>query len=113
MIKGTFRFGGEIIEVVIDNNNLLFHDTHSQMTTTVDGLRLSKAGVIKEFPDLKDNKEWKKIAVKRLKEHVKKITGEINKLNYVKGELNKHGYEPLYYQRGGHRPKKWNKVYGI
>ncbi|MFW6225586.1 MAG: hypothetical protein ACOC3V_01340 [bacterium] len=112
MIKGTFRFGGDIVEVVVDKNNLLFHDTHSQMTTSLEGLKLSKAGVLKEFPDLKDNKEWKKIAIDRLKNHIKNIESEINKLEYVKKELKKHGYEPLYYQRGGHRPKKWNKDYG-
>jgi len=113
MIKGTFKFGGDIVEVIVDNTNLLFHDTHSQMTTSLEGLRLSKAGVLTEFPDLKDVKDWKKIALKRLKEYIKKMKSEKEKLEYVKKELSKHGYEPLYYQKGGYRPIKWDKDYGI
>lgn len=112
MIKATFRIGGEVTEVIVDWNNIMFHDTHSQMTTSIEGLRFSKAGVLKEHPDLKDNIDWKKIAAERLKEHIKKMNNEVEKINYVKKELVKHGYKPLYYQRGGFRPKKWNKEHG-
>jgi hypothetical protein len=33
------------------------------MITTIDGLRLNKGGVIKEFPDLKDRKDWRTEAI--------------------------------------------------
>lgn len=107
MWKGTFKIGGEVIEVVIKGNELYFYDTSSRMTTTLEGLKISKAGVLIEFPDLKDDKEWKAKAVERFKEHLKTIKIEEEKLNYVKDELIKHGYEPLFKQRGGHRPKKF------
>ena len=107
MWKGTFKIGGEVIEVVVDKNQLLFYDTSSQMTTTLEGLKLSKAGVLIEFPDLDGDKEWKIKAIKRLKEHIKKIEMEEDKLIYVKDELIKHGYIPLYKQRAGHRPRRF------
>jgi len=75
------------------------------MTTTLEGLKFSKAGVLIEFPDLKNNKEWKEIAINRLKEHIKSIPIEEHKLNYVKAELIKHGYVPMFKQRAGFRPK--------
>lgn len=107
MIKATFRYGGEVIEIIIDRNNVLFYDTSSQMTTSIEGLKLSKAGVIKEFPDLKDETNWKEKATKRFKDHIKSFKSEIEKIYYIKEELKKHGYEPMTYQRGGHRPRKF------
>jgi hypothetical protein len=85
----------------------MFQDVGTGMITSVEGLRLSKAGVLKEHPDLKDNPDWKKIAINRLKDHVKSFKNEMNKLNYVKDELNKFGYDALFYQRAGFRPKKF------
>jgi len=107
MIKTTFRSGGDIIEVIIKGNELLFYNTHSQMTTTIEGLKLSKAGVIKEFPDLENDEEWKKKGLERFKEHFKKIKGETKKMLYIKDELKKYGYVPLFYQRAGHRQQKF------
>jgi len=107
MIISVFELGGDQVEVIVDSNNIMFRDTSSGTTTTIHGLRLNKPGVIKEHPDLKDDDDWKKKAIERLKEHVKKFPSEIQKVNYIKDELSKHGYKPLYFQRAGHRPKKF------
>ncbi len=79
----------------------------SGQITTLEGLRFSKVGVLKEFPDLKDNPDWKIKAINRLKEHMKNKKTEMEKMLYVKEELNKFGYECLFYQRAGHRQKKF------
>lgn len=105
MIKGTFQIGPDIIEVIIDAGNTMFRDTSSGTTTTIHGLKLSKTGVIKEHPDLKDDNEWKKKSIDRLKEHIKKLKTEDKKINYIKDELSKHGYTPMFKQKGGFRPK--------
>lgn len=107
MILGTFQIGSEMIEVIIDGGNTMFRDTASGTTTTIHGLKLSKQGVIKEHPDLKDDEEWKVKAIDRLKEHIKKLKTETKKINYIKDELIKHGYEPMFFQRAGHRPQKF------
>ena len=107
MIQISFRYGGEIVAVIIRGNELLFHNTSSLMTTPIDGLKLNKSGVIKEFPELKDDEEWKKKSIKKFKDHIKSLDGEINKMNYIKEDLKKYGYVPLYFQRAGHRPKKF------
>ncbi len=107
MIFGTFKLGPEQIEVVVRGTELLFRSVETQQITTIEGLRLSKAGVLKEFPDLKDNNEWKKISIERLKKKVKEFKTEKERLIYVKGELIKFGYEPLFFQRAGHRPQKF------
>lgn len=106
MIKCTFKLGGEVIEVVVDQNNIMFCDVATNSITTIEGLKLSRLGVIKEHPDLEDNSAWKKIAIQRLKEHIKNMQTERKKAEYVIQELIKFGYEPLYLQRGGHRPEK-------
>ncbi len=106
MIKGTFKLGGEVIEVIVKGNELLFADT-SGTITTIDGLKLNQAGVIKEFPDLKEDKDWRKKALDRFKNHIKNLEGENKKIEYVRDELEKHGYTPLIKQRAGHRPQKF------
>jgi len=106
MIKGTFQFGGEVQEVIIDGNNLMFADVQGTVTT-IEGLRLSKVGVIKEFPDLEGDKEWKEKAIERFKKHINKMEREEDKLNYTKEELIIHGYNPMFYQKAGFRPKKF------
>lgn len=107
MINSSFMLGGEIVEVIVDSNNIMFRDAGSGTTTTIHGLKLDKAGVIREHPDLKDDDEWKKKAIERLKEHIKKFKTEIQKINYIKDELEKFGYTPLFFQRAGHRPEKF------
>jgi len=106
MIKGTFRIGGDLLDVVINNNNILFTDA-SGVITTIEGIRLSKSGIIKENPDLANDDDWKKKGIERFKKYVNKIKGDNNKIEYVKDELQKHGYSPMYKQRGGFRPTKF------
>jgi hypothetical protein len=103
---GVFENAGEIVEVVIQGNTLLFSDSSGQVTL-LEGLQFSKEGVIKEFPDLKDDEEWKKKAIERLKEHIKTIPTEKETLDYVKDELVKFGNKALFYRQNGFRPKKW------
>src|SRR6056297_1506560 len=99
MIKGTFEIGGDMVDVVVKDNNLFFWDSNTQQTTTIEGLKLSRAGVVKEHPDLENDDEWRKKAIERLKEHIKKFNTEEEKMDYVKNELTKHGYEPKFKQR--------------
>lgn len=75
--------------------------------TTIEGLKLNRQGVIDEFPDLKDKKNWKEEAVNRFKKHIKKFKLEKDKLNYIKEELRNHGYVPLFWQKAGFRTQKF------
>jgi type III secretory pathway component EscU len=106
MIKITFKLGGDVIEVVVDQNNIMFCDVSTNNITTLDGLKLSRAGVLKEHPDLESNPEWKKEAIKRLKQFIKELETEKAKSEYIIKELIKFGYEPLYLQRAGSRPQR-------
>ena len=107
MIGLIFQLGPEIVEVRIDNNNILFRNNDSNgMFTTIEGLKLSKVGVIREFPDLKDNNDWQNIARGRFKEKIKGMNTEMEKANYIIKDLKKYGYEPKYMQRQGFRPEK-------
>jgi len=110
MIKAQFRLASELVEIIVRGNELMFMDVGTGMISTIEGTRLSKAGVLKEHPDLKDNRDWKRLAIERLKAHVKSFKKEMDKLNYVKEELIKFGYEPLNYQRAGFRPQKFKDV---
>lgn len=107
MIQATFQLGGDQVEVIIDADNTMFRDTSTGTTTTIHGLKLSKAGVIKEHPDLEGDENWKKESINRLKKHIKEMKTENNKINYVKDELIKHGYTPMFKQRAGFRPEKF------
>ena len=107
-IKGTFKYANEVVDVIVTGNNLMFLDS-SGTITTVDGLKISKDGVLKEFPDLKDDEEWKKKGLQRLKEHIKSFDTETKTMKYIKEELIKFGYEALYYTRAGFRSKRFEQ----
>ena len=96
--------GGKIIEAIYGPNGLMFFDVTTGMITSLEGLKLSRQGVVKEFPDLENDDEWNKKAIKRLKAHLNKLKTEDAKINYVIDELKKHGYQPLFKQRAGFRP---------
>ena len=105
-IKLTVKLGGELFEVIVNQTELLFYSINSQTFTTVKGLKMSKAGVVKEFPELENNPDWKQIALDRLKEKMNGFKTEKEKLTYVMDELTKFGYKALFYQRAGGRPTK-------
>ncbi len=105
-IVGNFRLGGDIIQTIVDRENTLFRDTSSGTTTTIAGLKFDQAGVIKEHPNLKDDVDWKEKAIERLREHLKTFKTENRKINYIRDELVKHGYTPLFKQSDGFRRSK-------
>lgn len=105
-IRSTYRLGGEILNVLVDGTNLMFLDSNG-VVTTIEGVRISKGGVLKEFPDLEGNEDWRKIAIERLKEKVKELQTELERTIYVKDEFVKFGYEAMFYQVAGWRPKRF------
>ncbi len=104
-IKASFRMGGDVVEAIYGPQGLMFFDISTGIITTLEGLKLSKAGVVKEFPDLENDEDWNKKAIKRLKKHIESFETEEQKINYVIEELRKHGYQPLTKQRAGFRHK--------
>lgn len=106
MITGYFQSGGDVQLVIVDGNNLMFCDSNRTITT-IEGLRFNYVGVVKEFPNLENDEEWKKKAIERFKEHIKKMETEREKLYYIKDELEKFGYVSLYKQVVGFRPQKF------
>lgn len=100
-------YAGETIEVRVDGTQVLFRTTtFGTKFSDISGLNLKKSGVIKEFPDLKDNEDWKKIARDRFKEKIKKMETEKERIEYIISDLSKHGYKALYLQKKGYRPIK-------
>jgi len=107
LIGLIFQLGPEIVEVRVDGTNIQFRNNDSNgMFTTIEGLKLNKVGVIREFPDLKDNENWQNIARERFKEKIKSMNTEMEGANYIIEDLKKFGYEPKYRQRQGFRPEK-------
>ena len=107
MIGVIFQFGSEYVEVIIRDNKVLFKTNQfGGAFVPIQGIKLSKQGVVKEFPDLKEREDWKKIAIERFNEKIKSMDTEIEKINYIMEDLSKFGYVPLYLQQQGHRVKK-------
>lgn len=103
-IKLTFENGSELTEVFIDGDNLFF--SNGEEMTVIDGLQILKSDVVKQFPDLVNDEEWRKKSIERLKEHIKNIPTEREKAIYVRNELVKYGNELKFCVRNGFRPKK-------
>lgn len=109
MIGIIFEFNLEYIEVRVYDSNCLFRikDTNKGFAT-IENLNLNKAGCIKEFPDLKDDKDWKDKTIKRFKQKMGNYKTETERANYIITDLEKFGYIPRYYQKSGYRPIKLN-----
>ncbi|HEC39990.1 hypothetical protein LCGC14_0509550 [marine sediment metagenome] len=107
MITVLFGFGNEKILVIVEGTNVSFCSTQfGAKKTTIDGLQLNHEGVIKEFPDLKEDKEWRKKTIERFKEKISGFKTEQQRVNYIIEDLRKYGYIPEQKQIGGFRPKK-------
>ena len=106
MINIIFEFGMENVEVKVDGGSVLFRTKQTQQYATIEGLRLSHSGVLKEFPDLAGKENWKEEAIKRFKENISQMRTEIDIAEYLMDDLKKFGYKPLYWQKAGHRPIK-------
>lgn len=107
MIGLIFQLASENIEVRIDNKNIYFRTVGtSGAWATIEHIKLDYNGVIKEHPDLKDNKEWRQETIKRFKEKINKMKTETEISNYIIDDLTKFGYVALYRQRQGFRPEK-------
>ena len=67
------------------------------------GLKLNYSGTIKEFPDLKDNLDWRKIAIERFKKRIREMNNEEEISQYIINDLKKYGYIPKLKQKKGFR----------
>jgi len=107
MIEIIFYFGTEIVMVRIREGRITFcSSSNGNYEAPIEGLKLSRPGVIKEFPDLKDNPLWKDEAIKRFKEKIEGFTSEEAIAEYVIIDLQKHGYIPKWKQKQGFRRVK-------
>jgi len=107
MIGVIFEFGTEIVEVRVQGEHAYFRTSASPNFGTIDGLKLDKSGVIKEFPDLKDDIEWQRKARERFKDKIRSIPTEDGRMKYIIEDLSKFGYTPMYIQKQGFRPRKF------
>jgi len=103
MIGIIFTLGSEVVEVRVNNGSVLFRTPSSQSFTDISGISLNKNGCIKEFPDLKDNNDWKQITIERFKEKIKKMKTDEERSKYVIDDLTKFGYVAKYIQKTGFR----------
>lgn len=105
MIGVIFEFAGEIFEVRVHENQVYFRK-YGTSWATIEGLRLNREGVIREFPDLKDKENWKQTAIRRFKDKIKSFKTEDKKIKYIIDDLKKYGYHPIAMQKKGFRVKK-------
>ena len=108
-ISANLTLADQMIVVTIDGNTLAFTDVGESQMTTIEGIKLDRKGVEKEFPDLKGNPDWRAEAIKRFKDYFSKIEGEKNKMLYVVGELEKNGYTPNFWQKKGFRTQRFKR----
>lgn len=106
MIDIIFSFGTEHIFVRVQNCDCFFRTQQSSVYATIDGLKLDRAGAIKEFPELKDDSDWKNKVINKFKEKMKQLTTEKERAEYLMSDLIKYGYKPLYIQKQGFRAVK-------
>lgn len=104
MIELIMLYGTEVVLVRVKGKSVDFGSTSfGAKLANIDGLKLSHAGVVKEFPDLKGNENWRKEAIKRFKNKIASINDEREIAEYIMQDLKKYGYKPKYIQKAGFR----------
>lgn len=100
-----FYFGQEIVIVRVNGKRIYFSYTGQEGTfSPMEKLKLNRDGVLKEYPDLINDEEWEKEAVKRFEKHLHTMPSELDIVEYVKKDLKKFGYIPKTQKRNGFRP---------
>lgn len=95
----------EKVIVIINGNDIKFGNTmYGAVLANLQGMKLSYNGVVREFPDLKDNPLWRELAIERFNEKIKSLPTEEQKSDYIVSDLRGHGYVPKLKQVGGFRP---------
>ena len=112
MIGIIFHHHSSPVEVRVDKDKVIFRTTPFTPFVDIEGIKLDKAGSLREFPDLKDNKDWEKITRQRFKDKMKTMKTEKERALYLIVELTKFGYQALHAQREGFRPAKIRWDYG-
>ena len=104
MIYLYFDYFGEKILIEVNGNKVWFSNSqYGNVKATIDHIQLNYSGVIKEFPDLRNNDNWKEIARQRFKDKIKSLNKENDIVNYLITDLKKFGYVPLMKQKRGFR----------
>lgn len=110
MTDFIFQFGNDLIALRYENRKLMFCKLQGGFykVAPIEGLKLSIAGIIKEFPDLEDKplSEMRKVAIARFKEKIEAMENEEGIKNYLKSDLKKHGYKLILTKKKGFRAKK-------
>lgn len=98
-----FTFAGSVVEVIVKGSEVIFMSGAQRKMGTIDNLKLDKAGVVKEFPDLAEDKDWQNKARERFKEKMIKMKTEKERAEYILDDLKKFGYVPHSWQQSGYR----------
>ena len=106
MIGVIFQYLDELIEVRVDGKSIFFRDHPNHPFVPFENLRLNQDGVIKEFPQLKDNENWRKEAIELFRIKLMSMRNEDEIVKYIIEDLSKWGYVPLFKQKAGFRPEK-------
>lgn len=87
------EFKNDFLIVRIRGNNVLFSNQSTNFQFyPIDNLVLSKEGILKEHPDLKDlsDAEIRQEAIRRVKEKIKLLSSEERIKDYIVNELKEH-----------------------
>lgn len=107
MIEVILYFGTDIVMVRIRGHHVTFvNSAMGAVESTIEGLKLSKSGAIKEYPYLKDRDDWKEEAIRRFKEKILELNDEEAIAEYIIMDLKKYGYIPKWKQKQGYRRVK-------
>lgn len=97
----------EVVEVRVNDSDVYFRSSsYGAGFVPIEGLKLSKSGVVKEFPELEEDPFWQHKAIQKFKEKIHSMKSEDEKITYIIEDLRKFGYTPKIKQKAGWRPQK-------
>lgn len=104
MIDIIFYYGTDIVFVRVEGATLKFANSlQANKFASIEGLKLDYNGVVREFPELELEENWREEAIFRLKSKLQNFKTEEEVVEYVIEELKKYGYIPRYKMKKGFR----------
>ena len=106
MIEVLFFYASEPFLIRIRGDHVTFCTTQfGGSESTIEGLKMKQADVIKKFPDLSEREDWHEEAIRRFKQHIAILGNEKAISEYIIEDLKQYGYQAKKRQVQGFRPE--------
>lgn len=106
MIDMILAHNLKVYKISVNNKKPVIY-FRGKMLPLIESVKLDYDGVIKEYPELKDNPEWREEIIRKFYKKCNDYNSDEEVCGYIVEDLKKWGYKLISVSRRGFRPKKF------